>query len=166
MIWIIAATIVLLALFAVVAIILKKGKKHKPDYFAIFIMGIIWFVLGIPLDNSALSVMGLVFFTIGLVHQDTWKKNHRKWNNLNKQEKQLTMLLIISLAILVVFGLFAHLVEDTDNLLPTTSEENINSFEDCAAAGYPIMESYPRQCRTVGGKHFVEEIEVPTNPYP
>jgi len=34
----------------------------------------------------------------------------------------------------------------------------INSFEDCVAAGNPIMESYPRQCRTEDGKHFVEEI--------
>lgn len=34
----------------------------------------------------------------------------------------------------------------------------INSFEDCIAAGNPIMESYPRQCSTQEGKHFVEEI--------
>ena len=34
----------------------------------------------------------------------------------------------------------------------------INSFEDCVSAGNPIMESYPRQCRTENGKHFVEEI--------
>jgi len=34
----------------------------------------------------------------------------------------------------------------------------INSFEDCVTAGNPIMESYPRQCRTEDGKHFVEEI--------
>jgi hypothetical protein len=37
----------------------------------------------------------------------------------------------------------------------------INSFEECAAAGYPVMESYPRQCRTPDGRHFVEEIEHP-----
>ena len=34
----------------------------------------------------------------------------------------------------------------------------IDSFEDCVAAGNPVMESYPRQCRTLDGKHFVEEI--------
>lgn len=36
----------------------------------------------------------------------------------------------------------------------------INSFEECAAV-YPVMESYPRQCRTPDGRHFVEEIEQP-----
>jgi len=35
----------------------------------------------------------------------------------------------------------------------------IDSFEECIAAGNPAMESHPRQCRTVDGKHFVEEID-------
>ena len=33
----------------------------------------------------------------------------------------------------------------------------IKTFEDCAAAGYPVMQSYPRQCDTPGGKIFVEK---------
>jgi hypothetical protein len=37
----------------------------------------------------------------------------------------------------------------------------ISSFDECAAAGYPVMESYPRQCRTPDGRHFTEEIEQP-----
>ncbi len=32
---------------------------------------------------------------------------------------------------------------------------SVNSFEECAAAGYPIMESYPRQCRGPDGRNFV-----------
>lgn len=38
-------------------------------------------------------------------------------------------------------------------------ESLIENFEDCAAAGNPIMESYPRQCATSDGQHFVEEID-------
>jgi len=37
-------------------------------------------------------------------------------------------------------------------------KSSIDSFEKCAAAGNPVMESYPRQCRTSDGKHFVEII--------
>ena len=33
----------------------------------------------------------------------------------------------------------------------------ITSFEECAGAGNPVMESYPRQCRA-GGSTFVEDI--------
>jgi eight-cysteine-cluster-containing protein len=34
----------------------------------------------------------------------------------------------------------------------------IASFEECEAAGNPVMESYPRQCRTPDGRIFVEEL--------
>jgi len=32
----------------------------------------------------------------------------------------------------------------------------IQSFEQCIAAGYPVLESYPRQCKTPDGKSFTE----------
>jgi len=35
----------------------------------------------------------------------------------------------------------------------------VTNFEECAALGYPVMESYPRQCRTPEGDMFVEEVE-------
>lgn len=35
------------------------------------------------------------------------------------------------------------------------------SFEECVAAGYPIAESYPRQCFTPDGKSFTETVEQP-----
>ncbi len=35
----------------------------------------------------------------------------------------------------------------------------VNNFEDCVDAGNPVMESYPRQCRTIDGNLFVEIIE-------
>lgn len=34
----------------------------------------------------------------------------------------------------------------------------VSSFEECESAGNPVMESYPRQCKTPDGKHFVEQI--------
>ena len=40
-----------------------------------------------------------------------------------------------------------------------TQISQINSFEECAEAGYPIMESYPEQCRTPDGRNFVREID-------
>lgn len=36
----------------------------------------------------------------------------------------------------------------------------ITNFEECAAAGFPVMESYPRQCNA-NGEHFVEDIKLP-----
>lgn len=35
-----------------------------------------------------------------------------------------------------------------------------NSFEECVARGFGVMESYPRQCRLPNGSSFVEQIQV------
>lgn len=37
--------------------------------------------------------------------------------------------------------------------------KQINSFEMCSKAGYPIMESYPAQCKTPDGRSFTQVIE-------
>ena len=49
--------------------------------------------------------------------------------------------------IIVILGLF---------LISACSQE-ITTFQECAAAGNPIMESYPRQCRA-NDQTFVEEL--------
>jgi hypothetical protein len=34
----------------------------------------------------------------------------------------------------------------------------ISNFEECAQAGYPIMESYPEQCKVPNGKTFTKQV--------
>lgn len=38
--------------------------------------------------------------------------------------------------------------------------DEIDSFEDCAAAGYPIAESYPEQCFTPDGRGFTRRLQA------
>jgi hypothetical protein len=45
----------------------------------------------------------------------------------------------------------------------TVSGNDVTSFEECVAAGNPVMESYPRQCRA-GDKHFVENVDALPEP--
>jgi eight-cysteine-cluster-containing protein len=63
-----------------------------------------------------------------------------------------TRTLLIALVVFVVIaaGLFS--------IMPRERSVNVTSFEECAAAGYPIMESYPEQCRTPDGRNFVRVI--------
>ncbi|HEX2054813.1 MAG TPA: hypothetical protein VHJ78_13950 [Actinomycetota bacterium] len=42
---------------------------------------------------------------------------------------------------------------------PPSAFGGIRTFEDCAAAGYPIAESYPEQCRTPDGRLFVRVVD-------
>jgi glyoxylase-like metal-dependent hydrolase (beta-lactamase superfamily II) len=55
----------------------------------------------------------------------------------------------------------AEPVEPMEQVPPEETEEEpvITNFKECAAAGNPVMESYPRQC-TADGQTFVEEIEM------
>lgn len=85
----------------------------------------------------------------------------------------ITIVCIVSITFIVVF--FVPLVDEfeTFNCITTPCEmpkitifesfqkqySVINSFEECVSAGNPIMESHPRQCRTIDGKHFVEKID-------
>lgn len=43
-------------------------------------------------------------------------------------------------------------------LIACTATTDITSFQECVDAGNPVMESYPRQCRTEDGQLFVEEV--------
>lgn len=39
------------------------------------------------------------------------------------------------------------------------SSEGVADFTECVAAGYPVMESYPRQCMTPEGTTYTEDID-------
>ncbi len=43
-------------------------------------------------------------------------------------------------------------------VLQNGRENAVTNFRECAEAGNPIMESYPRQCRTPEGELFTEEL--------
>lgn len=59
----------------------------------------------------------------------------------------------------VIIGIslgYFYLRFNTNNLV---KQPVVLSFKDCLNAGYLVMESYPRQCRTLEGKTFTEEIK-------
>jgi hypothetical protein len=66
--------------------------------------------------------------------------------------------IIYSVLVLIIIGLILWFSFWKKSDVPT----QILSFDDCANAGYPVMESYPRQCNTPEGQHFVEELPVIT----
>lgn len=69
------------------------------------------------------------------------------------------LFIFIALVVGFVIGFYSTQFFDSQEEVLVKS---INSFEDCIAAGNPAMESYPRQCRTQDGQHFVEVIEGET----
>jgi hypothetical protein len=70
------------------------------------------------------------------------------------------------LALLVVFVIVAGLLLALSETAKQQRLLSITSFEQCAAAGYPVMTSYPAQCRTPDGRLFVDESAAPSQgPY-
>lgn len=61
------------------------------------------------------------------------------------------IVLILFVAILVVVGAVSFYLFNKQQMA------SINSFEDCAKK-YSVMESYPAQCNTPDGKHFVQGL--------
>lgn len=55
---------------------------------------------------------------------------------------------------------FAVLVAGAAYWLVTKDEPQpaISSYEQCVAAGYPVMESYPEQCAVPGGQSFTRQL--------
>jgi len=72
--------------------------------------------------------------------------------------------------VVIGFGILAWLSlggAKTDTTVIDTGAPTVDilSFEDCEAAGLPVMESYPRQCRTPDGRIYAEEIPAPNPTY-
>ncbi|MFC1728620.1 hypothetical protein ACFLZ7_04105 [Nanoarchaeota archaeon] len=102
--WILVSVLILVIILAVVAIYAKKKYKRPMDYYNLFIIGLVWFVIGIPLGNSVLWMLGLVFMIVGLSHKKEWKKNRRKWKDLKKGERKLVLGITIILSLLLIAG--------------------------------------------------------------
>lgn len=62
----------------------------------------------------------------------------------------LTILILAFLLILVYVRFSSSSSRD---------HKEITSFEECVAAGYPVMESYPERCMTEEGKSFTRQID-------
>ncbi|MBW3012231.1 hypothetical protein KY311_03525 [Candidatus Woesearchaeota archaeon] len=107
--WIMIAVLVIIVLLAVIAVFAMKGKKHTTDYYAFFIIGLIWFPMGIITDNFFFTITGFVFFAIGIANKDKWKKR-KKLSQMTKAERKWVIAAIIILGLALVLGLVLFLL--------------------------------------------------------
>ncbi|HLD61327.1 MAG TPA: hypothetical protein VJA27_04335 [Patescibacteria group bacterium] len=74
------------------------------------------------------------------------------------KEIKIISILVASIVVLgVAFAVFVTVgcEDDWCFIFPWQKTMRTNSFGECVARGFPVMESYPRQCRA-GDKVFVE----------
>lgn len=70
-------------------------------------------------------------------------------------QKTHTLPLIAIGALLISLLVWQYILDPAPAGAPGGTASN---FEECAAAGGQVMESYPRQCRTPDNKHFTETV--------
>lgn len=74
-------------------------------------------------------------------------------------------IIILVVLLLAIVGAALWFMMRTEETPVPTEEPVVLSFADCEAAGYPVMESYPRQCRTPDGRTYAEELPAPEPTY-
>ena len=66
--------------------------------------------------------------------------------------KNIAILFFLIAALAVIFITFYPSLKSR----VATQKQQPTNFVECAGAGYPILESYPRQCTLPDGRFFVE----------
>ena len=70
-------------------------------------------------------------------------------------DKNRLIMLAVMLAVLIAGILYVR--SPQDKLVPPTAAP-VTTFEECAAGGNPVQESYPPRCTTKDGKTFTQDI--------
>ena len=97
---------------------LNKGKKYRPDYYSMFMMGIIWLPFGIIMSfvygDSSMGyifiALGIAYMAAGLIHKKDWKKNHKSWKQMTDKEKRIKMIILGTLSLLLLIGIIIFLL--------------------------------------------------------
>jgi len=75
--------------------------------------------------------------------------------------KKALIITTVAIAALIIafFALNSYIYQEKQgDGTNATDPSTVLSFADCEAAGYPVMESHPRQCRTPDGRTYAEEV--------
>lgn len=66
---------------------------------------------------------------------------------------QKVMWTVIGVIVAIILGYWLY---ETNKTPADNAPLFVTNFEECVAAGYPVAESFPRQCRTPDGTVYVE----------
>lgn len=88
----------------VLARALLADKESLPDYYSLLVIGIVWFAVGLPLNNFGLSGMGAIFVVVSLANRDRWGEGQKSWGLMDTKEKSLRFFALVFLCALVFAG--------------------------------------------------------------
>lgn len=74
--WLIGAILISISLIGILFITFINNDKEKKDmnYFALFIVGLIWVFIGMVIQMAVFWIIGLIFIIIGIMNKNKWKE--------------------------------------------------------------------------------------------
>lgn len=89
----------------------KINSVKKTDYYSLFVLGGIFFFVGLFINLYGLMALGIVFLISGITNKNQWYENKSSWVNLNSKQKRkliLTLILIflVTLVLLILIRFF------------------------------------------------------------
>jgi len=74
-------------------------------------------------------------------------------------KKVWLLLVVVAVIVLLIGGVLGYILAETSSRSTVQPAESmpINSFQECANAGYPVQQSYPEVCSVPGGKSFTND---------
>lgn len=104
----VAALIFIIGIAYVILVAKGKIKQTEPDYRTLFILGVVFMMLGMSGSGSgSFFGIGIVFIAVGLINRKKWKEQP-KWSELPRAQRNFKITLIILLGLLVLVGLIAR----------------------------------------------------------
>ena len=89
----------------------SRGESVGPNYYAWFVLGLIWFVFGVGTafffklpSYWGFAAMGLLFLVLGLSKKDQWRKP-RRFSELSPEERRIKLVIYGIGMFLVIIGL-------------------------------------------------------------
>lgn len=74
--------------------------------------------------------------------------------------KQIWLLIILVVIALMAASAVVSYYFGFNSGLEKANQQKVDSFEECVAAGNPVLESYPEQCMTPDGRNFTRQVEL------
>jgi len=109
--WMMIAIAVIIIILGVLCFFVYRKKQCGPDYYGIFIIGLIWFPVGLLMKNTGFGIIGLVFLIIGLINKEKWNQKKCEWKKMSSKEQKNKIVTIAVLVILLLIGMWYLLTQ-------------------------------------------------------
>ncbi len=102
--WLLISLIILCLLIAFLVMLMTKKREYKPDYWILFMLGVLWLPMGLFLDNVVFLILGFTYLAIGLANKDKWKESQPIKFSQQRLMAGLFLVTILGVLLVLILG--------------------------------------------------------------